>query len=129
MSMLERTRDSDHHSGDHATVVVHGKQDRAAAIRLRAQLGELLDTGLHELVLDLSEVPRRNPETNRTLAWLRDRLRLQGGHLTILAGAQTPTAALDDPHEAALTEGTANLAAHCDQPGSPDYRPETADQP
>jgi hypothetical protein len=127
--MLELTRNSDHHNGDHVTVVVHGKQDRAGATQLRAQLGELLDTGLRELVLDLTDVPRRNPETNRTLAWLRDRLRMRGGHLTVLPGDQTLTAALDDPNEDSHTEPTANLAAHCDRPGSPGYRPETADQP
>ena len=127
--MLELKRNSDHHSGDQATVVVHGKQDRVGATRLRAQLGELLDTGLSELVLDLTEVPRRNPETNRTLAWLRDRLRMRGGHLTVLAGDQTLAVALDNPPGDSDAERGANHAAHCDQPGSPGYRPETADQP
>jgi anti-anti-sigma regulatory factor len=127
--MLELTRNSDHHGGDRATVVVHGTLDRSSATRLRAQLGELLDTGLRELVLDLSEVPRRNPETNRTLAWLRDRLRMQDGHLTILAGDQTLTAVLDASNDDSRAERIANLAAHCDQPDSPGYRPETADQP
>jgi len=69
--MLELKRNSDHHSGDQATVGVHGKQDRASA------------------------------------------------------GDQTLTAALDDPHE----DSDVERAAHCDQPGSPGYRPETADQP
>jgi hypothetical protein len=79
------------------------------------QLGELLDTGLRELVLDLSAIPRHDPETNRTLACLRDRLRMRGGHLIILAGDQTLTGALDDPHEDSRAERTANLAAHCDR--------------
>jgi hypothetical protein len=42
---------------------------------------------------------------------------------------QALTAALDDPHEDPDVERAANYAEHCDQPGSPGYRPETADQP
>ena len=75
MRMLKLKRSTDHHSGDQATVVVHGKQDRASA------------------------------------------------------DDQALKAALDDPHEDSDVERAANYAEHCDQPGSPGYRPETADQP
>jgi len=66
-----------------ATVTVVGELDRVAIARLRAHLGELIEAGVSDLMLDLSGASRQDPALSRVLDWVRVRVRGQGGRFTV----------------------------------------------
>lgn len=110
-----------------ATVVVHGDLDQASAPQLYTRLNSLLDAGVHELVVDLSAVPHDDPRTMRNLTRLRARVWAHGGRLTLLPS--DPQHSMMPSANPTQVDETEDLTAHCEQAGSPGYRPETADQP
>ena len=66
-----------------ATVTVVGELDRVAIARLRAHLGELIEAGVSDLMLDLSAASQQDPALPRVLDWVRARIRGQGGRFTV----------------------------------------------
>jgi anti-anti-sigma regulatory factor len=66
-----------------ATVTVVGELDRVAIARQRAHLGELIEAGVSDLMLDLSAASQQDPALPRVLDWARTRIRGQGGRFTI----------------------------------------------
>jgi hypothetical protein len=133
MSMLKLKVDASQHDRGRLVAVVHGELDHADVVELCTRACGLIGVGSHELVLDLSAARRRyDSADSRTLAWLQERMRVLGVQLTIRPGDITVTdrsmaGDLDEP--SAVGTRADDFTAHCEKPGAPGYRPETADQP
>jgi hypothetical protein len=133
MSMLKlelNPRNRQHPS--QATIVARGNLYPGDIMALCAQISGLIDVGVHAAVLDLGATGPCNPDTQRSLAWLQDRMRGRGVELSILGSdpptpRRSPDAGAPKVPDASVDRSA--FTAHCEQPGMPGYRPETVDQP
>ena len=70
--------------GDHATIKVGGEVDLATSPQLQAVLVDLVDRGLHQLIIDLEQVSFLDCAGIGMLVDARRRVQEQGGSLTLV---------------------------------------------
>jgi anti-sigma B factor antagonist len=70
--------------GDHATIQVGGEIDLATSPQLQAVLVDLVDRGLHQLIIDLEQVSFLDCAGIGMLVDARRRVQEQGGSLTLV---------------------------------------------
>jgi len=80
---------------DHALIVLRGVLNRTTAAQLDAGVEQVLGTGAHFLVADLSQVTRCDPAALATLAHAARRLSLRRGWLRLVATSPAVITALD----------------------------------
>jgi hypothetical protein len=136
MSMLNlELNPRNRHRHGHTTVVARGDLHHADIVGLCAQISGLIDVGVHAIVLDLSAVVPCDPDAQRSLLWLQDRMRTRGVALNIMISdplmpkRSAPIGAADAPDTDTALHQPSAPSAHCERPGMPGYLPETADQP
>jgi hypothetical protein len=136
MSMLKLEMNTrNRHGRGQATVVARGDLHDADIVGLCAQISGLIDVGVRAVVLDLSRAAACDLDTQRSLIWLKDRMRTRGVALSILTSdpplprRSAEIEAADASDSDTAVDHASAASTHCEQPGMPGYCPETADQP